>query len=195
MGDWWSALTGVEQFYWTVAIAASMVFFFVFVLNLIVGFDADTDMDGDVDIDLDGHTDASVSVTLFSLKGLTAFFTFFGWAGVLFLKEGESDTIATVYALISGGLALALVGYLMNFFANMGESGNYSLNEALNKEGQVYLTIPATISGKGKIQLELGGGIKEVDAVSDKGEIKTGSKILVTDIIDKETVLVQIIND
>jgi len=195
MSDWWNTLTGLEQFYWTVAIAASIVFFFVFILNLIVGFDTDTDMDGDVDIDLDGNTDASVSVTLFSLKGLTAFFTFFGWAGVLFLKEGESEILATIYAIISGALALALVGYLMQFFANMGESGTYSLNEALNKEGEVYLTIPASISGKGKVQLELGGGLKEIDAVSDKGEIKTGSKILVTDIIDKETILVQVIKE
>ena len=80
MSEWWNVLTGVEQFYWTVAIAASIVFFFLFVVNLIVGFDTDTDMDGDLDVNAD------VSVTILSLKGLTAFFTFFGWAGVLFLK-------------------------------------------------------------------------------------------------------------
>ena len=195
MNDWWNALTGLEQFYWTVAIAASIVFFFVFIVNLIVGFDTDTDMDGDVDIDMDGSADASVSVTLFSFKGLTAFFTFFGWAGVLFLKDGETAIMASAYAFITGSLALIAVGYLMQFFANMGESGTYSIKEALNKEGEVYLTIPASVSGKGKVQLELGGGLKEIDAISDQGEIKTGSKILVTDIVDKETILVQIINE
>lgn len=192
-GDWWATLTGPEQIYWTIAIASSIVFFFVFILNLILGFDTDTDIDVDTDLDVDGEIDASV--TMFSIKGITAFFTFFGWAGVLFLNDGRSVAISTLFAFIAGTLALVLVGYLMNFFANMGESGNYSIDEALNKTGEVYLTIPPSISGKGKVQIELGGGIKELKAVSDSEEIKTGEKILVTDIIDQETLMVKRINE
>lgn len=197
--EWWATLTGPEQIYWTIAIAASIVFFVVFVLNLILGFDTDTDVDADVDVDVDVDVDTDVevdtSITLFSIKGITAFFTFFGWAGVLFLNDGRSVMISTVFAFVAGTMALILVGYLMNFFANMGESGNFSIDEALNKTGEVYLTIPPSVSGKGKIQIELGGGIKEVKAISDEGEIKTGEKILVTDIIDQETLMVKRIKD
>ena len=128
-------------------------------------------------------------------KGLTAFFTFFGWAGVLFLNEGKSVVMSSIYATIAGGLALALVGYLMNLFANMSESGTFSLEDTLNQEGQVYLTIPGAIKGKGKVQLKLEGGLKEIDAVTDQEEIKTGAKILVTDIVDNQTILVKVINE
>lgn len=134
-------------------------------------------------------------MTLLSIKGITAFFTFFGWAGVLFLDDGRSVTISTIYAFVAGSMALVLVGYLMRFFANMGESGNYSIDEAINKTGEVYITIPSTIKGKGKVQIELGGGIKELEAVSDGEEIESGSKILVTDIIDRQTIMVKRINE
>lgn len=190
MNNWWNALSGIEQFYWLVAIAASIVFVFVFIINLVIGFDTDTDLEGDVDIET-GTGD--VDITLFSFKGLTAFFTFFGWAGVLFLKEGESSIMASIYAFIAGSLALVLVGYLMKIFANMTEEGNFSINDSLHQEGRVYLTIPATIGGKGKVQLQLKDGLIELDAISETEELKTGTKVIVTEIVDGQTIAVRAI--
>ena len=55
----------------------------------------------------------------------------------------------------------------------------------------VYLRIPATGSGKGKVQVSQNGSVHELDALTDGDEIPSGAKVKIVEIIDNETVKVE----
>ncbi len=184
---WWEGLTGAGQAFWGISIVFSVLFVIQFVLSLI-GVDFDLDMDGDVDTDFGMDADFS----LFSIRSIIAFFTFFGWTGVLMLDAGFGVWAAMITATISGFLAMAIVGYMMYKFTQFDESGTFNPNSAINHTGEVYLFIPAAKSGYGKIHLKLKGALKEMDAVTDEGlEIPTGTKVKVVEVLDDNLLLVE----
>ncbi len=184
---WWEGLTGAGQAFWGISIVFSVLFVIQFVLSLI-GVDFDMDMDGDVDTDFGMDADFS----LFSIRSIIAFFTFFGWTGVLMLDAGFGLWAAIITSLITGFLAMVIVGYMMYKFTKFDESGTFNPDSAINHVGEVYLFIPAAKSGYGKIHLKLKGALKEMDAVTDeKSEIPTGSKIKVLDVLDDNLLLVE----
>jgi len=184
---WWEGLTGAGQAFWGISIVFSVLFVIQFVLSLI-GVDFDMDMDGDVDTDFGMDADFS----LFSIRSIIAFFTFFGWTGVLMLDAGFGIWIAVMAASTSGFLAMAIVGYMMYKFTKFDESGTFNPNSAINHTGEVYLFIPAAKSGYGKIHLKLMGAVKEMDAVTDDTlEIPTGAKVKVVEVLEDNLLLVE----
>jgi len=184
---WWEGLTGAGQAFWGISIVFSVLFVIQFVLSLI-GVDFDMDMDGDVDTDFGMDADFS----LFSIRSIIAFFTFFGWTGVLMLDAGCSVWAAVITATVSGFLAMAIVGYMMYKFTQFDESGTFNPDSAINHTGEVYLFIPAAKSGYGKIHLKLKGALKEMDAVTDENlEIPTGTKVKVVEVLDDNLLLVE----
>ena len=73
----------------------------------------------DVPDDVDssgGGFNIDADFQLLSVRSIIAFFTFFGWTGVLMLQGGSSALIATGAALVSGLLAIFIVGYMMFWF-------------------------------------------------------------------------------
>lgn len=191
--SWWEGLTSAEQAFWGIAIIFSILFIIQFILSLIgLDFDAETDFEisTDLDTDTDGSLDADFS--LFSVRSIIAFFTFFGWTGVMMLNTGASVWAALAAAGISGSLAMVLVGYMMYKFSQFDESGTFNTNAALNNVGEVYLVIPASKTGYGKIHLKIKGALKEMDAVTDDTTaIPTGKKVKVIEVLDDNLLLVQ----
>ncbi len=184
---WWEGLSGAGQAFWGISIVFSVLFVIQFVLSLI-GVDFDLDMDGDVDTDFGMDADFS----LFSIRSIIAFFTFFGWTGVLVLDAGFSIWTAVISASLSGFLAMAIVGYMMYKFTKFDESGTFNPNSAINHIGEVYLFIPAAKAGYGKIHLKLKGALKEMDAVTDEAlEIPTGAKVKIVEVLDDNLLLVE----
>ena len=184
---WWEGLTGAGQAFWGISIVFSVLFVIQFVLSLI-GVDFDLDMDADTDAGFGLDADFS----LFSIRSIIAFFTFFGWTGVLMLNAGFGVWLAITAALISGFLAMVIVGYMMYKFTQFDESGTFNPNSAINQTGEVYLFIPAAKTGYGKIHLKLKGALKEMDAVTDQSlEIPTGTKVKILDVLDDNLLLVE----
>ncbi len=184
---WWEGLSGAGQAFWGISIVFSVLFVIQFVLSLI-GVDFDLDMDGDVDTDFGMDADFS----LFSIRSIIAFFTFFGWTGVLVLDAGFSVWVAIISASLSGFLAMAIVGYMMYKFTKFDESGTFNPNSAINHIGEVYLFIPAAKAGYGKIHLKMKGSLKEMDAVTDEAlEIPTGAKVKIVEVLDDNLLLVE----
>lgn len=191
-GDWWSSLNGTEQMFWGISIIFSVLFVIQFVLSLIgLDFDSETDFEVGSHADVDADYSLDPSFTLFSVRSIIAFFTFFGWTGVLALNAGVGTTMAVVFASASGFAAMALVGYMMYLFSKLGESGNVDLNEALFQTGEVYLTIPAGKRNQGKIHINIQGVMKEMDAITEGKTLATGSKIRVVEILDDNLLLVE----
>jgi hypothetical protein len=186
INDWWGSLGGAEQLFWGIAIIFSVLFIIQFVLSLI-GFD----LDHDVDVDHGGDFSLDTDFTLLSIRTIIAFFTFFGWAGVIVLNSGGSVLQAAIFGGLSGLAAMALVAYLLYLFSKISESGNYDIENALYNTGEVYLTIPEKQVGKGKIHVKIEGTLREMDAVTHGKALPTGTQIRVVDILSENTLLVE----
>lgn len=191
-GDWWSTLNGTQQMFWGISIIFSVLFIIQFVLSLIgLDFEGDSDFDVSTDSDTEGGYGLDPSFTLFSVRSIIAFFTFFGWTGVLALNAGLGTTMVVICASTSGFLAMVIVGYMMYLFSKLGESGNVDLNEALFQTGEVYLTIPAGKRSVGKIHINIQGVMKEMDAITEGRTLSTGAMIRVVEIVDENLLLVE----
>lgn len=195
LGDWWAALSGPQQVFWGISIVFSILFLIQFVFSLI-GVDADTDVEGEVDISGDTEMEADFSLdaefTLLSIRSIIAFFTFFGWTGVLILNAGGSTLAAIGFASISGFLAMVLVGYLIYLFSKLSEEGNIDIHNALLNTGKVYLTIPAEEEKQGKIHITIDGSMREMNAITKTGQaLPTGSDIRVIDILENNVLVVE----
>jgi hypothetical protein len=145
-----------------------------------VGGDADGH-DGSV-ADAHDHTSGHPSEGLFlkwlTLKGIVAFLTFFGLAG-LASGSGAEPLRTLPIALLAGVAALVLVGWLMSSFGRLESSGNLDLANAVGKTGTVYLRIPGGRAAPGKVVVEVQGRSVEVAAITASEEIPTGAPIRV----------------
>lgn len=186
--DWWNQLEALPQIFWGIAIVASGLFIVQFVLSLFgLDFDNEADLDGGSGIE----SGLDPSFTLLTARSIIAFFTFFGWFGLLAINRGFSRTIVFVIAFGAGLAALVLVAYLMYFFYKLSESGTANLEELIYKDGTVYLTIPGRRKGKGKIHVILKKAMKELDAVTEGEELQNGKKVKIIEVLADNTLVVE----
>ena len=184
--DWWISLSSPLQIFWGISIVSSVLFIIQFILSLI-GLDAETDIEVDTDSDFSLDTD----FTVFSIRSIIAFFTFFGWAGVLSLNNGSSLVNALIFAFVAGLASMFLVAYMLYTFSKFDERGNFSLESAIYNTGEVYLTIPAAKEGSGKINVSIDGAIRELDAITNGEALPSGTAIKIIDITDKQVLVVE----
>ncbi|MDH3648489.1 MAG: hypothetical protein OEQ53_02345 [Saprospiraceae bacterium] len=192
--EWWSNLEATAQIFWGIAIIFTVFFIIQFVISLF-GLDFDSDVDIDIDIDVDADSSGGFSLdpsfTLLSVRSIIAFFTFFGWAGVLALSRGFGTSTVLIFASVSGLAAMLLVAYLMYFFSQLTEEGNADLRELIYQDGTVYLPIPGRRKGKGKVHVTLNESLREMDAVTEGEALPNGKAVKVVEIIDKDTLVVE----
>lgn len=185
----WSEAGIFEQVFWVITIPATLIFV-VLLLLTVLGSDADIDVDTDIDADIaDGD---SIPFQFLSLKNIVAFFTVFGWSGIGFINAGLSSWLVILLATICGLLMMTAMGALFYFMSKLAESGTLKMKNAIGKLGEVYLVIPAKRGGMGKVQLNVQGSIRTLDALTDEPEtIPTSSIIQVIDVIDDQILLVK----
>lgn len=165
MTEWWSNLTLISQIYYCIAIAATVILLIQSIL-LFFGIGVDSDADGGGG-DSDGNFDTDGGLSLFTIRGIVAFFTMGGWTGVLLSSVGTADWITIVVSLIVGAAALFVIALIMKAFTKLQSNGSMDLANAIGKTATVYLKIPPKGEGKGKITLTFGGRFVEIDAISD----------------------------
>jgi membrane protein implicated in regulation of membrane protease activity len=164
--EWWTDLTPASQFFWTVAVFATVMQFFM-LLGVMVGGAPDLDHGADFS---DASTDVASGIKLVSMRVIIAFGIGFGWAGVLALREGWPLWQATLAALSSGLVFMGLVYGAMRLLFSMRDDGTLDYRNALGLTGKVYVTIPARRGGVGQIELMIQGRLITAQAVSD-GEV------------------------
>ncbi len=213
-GEWWSQLSSGEQFFWGTAIISTILFVLQTALTFL-GLDGDTDvdvdLDGDVDVDLSfdgdldgdldgdfdgdggdgGHFGMDHDFRIFSIRSIIAFFTFFSWGGILILNAGMSIYLAVLVGLGFGLTAMFFVAWVLFKVANLTEVGTEDLSLAIGQTGEVYIPIPRERTGKGRIQIIISQGIKELDAITDDTRIATGEKVTVLDILPDNVLVVE----
>lgn len=187
INEWWDQLTAAHQVFWFIAIVFSVLFFIQFVLVLI---GADT-ADGELELDNEG-TSFEHEFSALSVRSIIAFFTFFGWTGVLALNNQLSIWVAIALASVAGLAAMFIVAYLMYKFAQLEQSGTLNLYHALDQEGEVYLPIPESNSGRGKVHLKVDGRIRELEAITQGSALQTGDPIKVVEILEDNVLRVEL---
>lgn len=211
MLEWWNAMTVLQQVFACIAVPATIILVIQSIMLLFgFGFDAaDTggmDLDADTDLDLDGDMQADVhdgdmedaddgenssGLSLFTIRGLVAFFTVGGWTG--FALSGYLDGVwSSVLAFAAGAAALVGIALLFKYSFRLQEKGNLDIENALGKTGKVYIPIPACERGQGKITVLLQERLVELDATTkSQQQIPTGASVRVSGVIDGQTVQVE----
>ena len=197
IATWWASLSLVMKVLWGVTLAASLIFIIQSILTF-MGADADTDFDVDVDTSLDGTDLSNIEggSNLYTFRNFVNFILGFGWSAILLRESVSGAALILVSALIGIALVVAVM-YLFKWLAGMQQSGNINLQQAAaGCEGKVYLTIPASRGGMGKVQITINGAVREYDAVTESNTVlKTGVPIRVVDAVDANTLLVEEINN
>ena len=202
MMDWWNSLSSLSQVFYCIAIPSTLLLLIQTVLLFIgIGDEADgvdAEMSTDVsdalpddvpdDVpDLDGPdaTDLSDaagwdSLKLFTLRGIVAFFVTFGWVGIVMDSAGAAIWASIPVAFLCGVGIMLLLAMLFRWLMKLRSDGNLDNRNALGTAGKVYLTIPASRTGEGKVQIMLQGVFVERNAVTDdESPIPTGAEVVV----------------
>lgn len=184
---WWQALTVLQKVYWLIAIPFSVFFVLQTVMSL---FGGDI-LSADGDADLAVESDTGIDFQFLSIKNLVAFFTLFGWVGVLTSSSGMAAIWSVLLAIVAGLLMMLLMATLMYFMSKLTESGTLELKNAKGRTGTVYLTIPGKRAGMGKVQISI-QGFQTLDALTDdEVEIHTGAVVEVVDTLNEEILIVK----
>ena len=197
MVEFFLKLTVLDKIFVVSAVLGGLVVIIRLILQF-VGGDADADM-GDIDVDMDVDVDVAdgsmdtgdAGISLLSLQGLSGFMLMFGLVGLALHRQTEVAS----YWSIAGGFAAGLLmmwilARLMMFFKKLQSSGTLNLQNALGKEGQVYLTIPSR--GLGKAQVVVQGRLKVLEArAQDDEAIKTGERVKVAKLVSGNVLVVK----
>ena len=202
MTDWWIALGDAGQVFACIAIPATVMLLIQLILTLIGlgGDDADADVaDNDFDTQLDDAEEAlhdndvfDGGLRLFTLRGFVAFFSVLGWVGVICCGGGLGLPLSIIIATASGFLAMLLIALIMKWLFRLQYDGTEDIRDAMGVSGTVYLRIPPSRTGKGKISAIIQGKLCEKNAVTDEETtIERGEEVTVVGISGEETLIVR----
>lgn len=188
MKDLFDGMSSLQQTYWIIALAGSAVFIVIFLLTFMGGGDSDMEADAS-DFEAD---DGGVGFQFFTLKNFVAFFTIFGWSGVTCIQGNLSTTATLIISTIAGLIMMVLTSLLFYWMHKLAASGTLKIKNAVGKIGEVYLPIGAERSKMGKVQINVQGTLRELEAITDELEdLKTGTMVKVTEIVSAELLLVK----
>ena len=168
---WFESLSTSEKIYFIIAVVASILLVIQIVLMLFsLGGASDMDFDGDFD-GVDGDMDADCGLSFFTIKGMTAFFALGGWCGFAAAMGLPGNIWAPILiAVATGTVALLGVGFAMRGIARMQCSGNIVKHKLVGQSATVYVSIPESRKGRGKIVLTAQDTYLEIDAMTDDAE-------------------------
>ncbi len=209
MFDWWNSLSTIAQIFYCIAIPSTMVLLIQTILLFIgigedgggddlsgpdmdvegdVGGDGIFEGDGDHDLDPTGFAD----LRIFTLRGIIAFFVVFGWVGIVMEAANVALYVTIPVAILCGFLTMVALAFLLRAVMKLRNDGNIDNKNAIGRAGIVYLTIPPSRSGEGKIQILLQGSYVERNAVTDESEpIPTGCEIVVIGVSGQTALIVK----
>jgi len=194
IATWWAGLSLMMKILWSVTLVASLIFLIQSILTF-VGADVDADFDTDVDTSLDGADLSNIEggSNLYTFRNFVNFVLGFGWSAILLQESISSTPLLILLSAVVGVALVAAVMYLFKWLSGMQQSGNINIRKAAaGCEGKVYLTIPASRGGLGKVQITVSGAVREYDAMTEcEQPLKTGTSIRVVDALDPHTLLVE----
>jgi hypothetical protein len=136
--------------------------------------------------------DGGVGFQFFTFKNVIAFFTIFGWTGIVCLNNEMATLPTIIISTIAGLVMMVLTTLLFFWMAKMTQSGTLKIKNAIGVIGEVYLPIGAQRSSIGKVQINVQGSLRELDAITDEQQdLKTNAMVKVVEIVSSEILLVE----
>jgi len=178
----------LEMFFLASAIIGGILFF-VRLIMFFLGAGDGADLADELDTSFDAG-DSEGGFKFISFQGVAGFFLMFGLVGLAILSGGASSLAALGGAAGSGLVTLFIVALLFNSIRKLQSDGTLRLENAIGKEGTVYLTIPA--EGSGQVRVAVQGGLKIFDAISTNQErIPTGENVRVVKVVSGNVLVVE----
>ncbi|GHT22252.1 hypothetical protein FACS189419_04530 [Planctomycetales bacterium] len=156
----------------------------------LVGFGGGDDLDSG-GTDVTEHSATADIFKVISVRTVIAGIAFFGLGGLAGLTGGTSKPVSVVIAVVAGFIAVYTVFYLYRSVARLKSDGSVSDKTLVGSTGSVYLRIPASGNGAGKVLVNQQNRTMEYEAVSSGGELKVGTPITVVRIVSSTTVEVK----
>lgn len=189
MDTWFQTLSLFQKVYWLVAIIGSIMLVILMVLSLIGG---DVDDMGDVDAEVE--TDAGIDFQFLSFKNLMGFFTIFGWSGLACIDKGLGTPLTLLISTFCGLLMMFAMASLFYYLSKLQSSGTLNLKNAKDQIGEVYLTIGANRSSIGKVNVNVQGTLRELQALTDEDkDLKQGNVVKVHAVTDTGILIVNLL--
>lgn len=193
---WWQELYTLQQVTFIIG-CATLAFMVIQIILMLIGFGDDDAFTGD-DVEVgDFINDEGIThlgLKLISVRTVIAFLCLGSFAvffSLYFLPHWASILIGVGV----GTVAAVLMGLAINAMAKLQHSGNIDIKNSIGKVGEVYLTIPPSRTGQGKVNVVVQERLTEFDAITDNNEaIKTGLQIKVLDVINDRVLLVEPFN-
>jgi membrane-bound ClpP family serine protease len=173
--EFFETLPPLLKTFWFIAIPVSLIFIIQTILTFI-GVDATDGLDADFDSDLSG-TDTPFQ--LFSLRNLINFLLGFSWTGISFYHVLSNPVALIVVSIGVGTIFLVLFFFVIKQLTKLAEDNSFNIQHTINKNAEVYLTIPAHKTGKGKVLISVKGSVRELDAVTESDRIETSAMVKV----------------
>lgn len=213
--DWWNSLELAAQIFYCIAIPASVILIIQTVLTFIgigdgaeaeAGADADADIDTDIsdgadtpdgvfgdDAATETHDFVGIEgLRVLTLRGIIAFFVVFGWVGVVMDSFDIKLYITIPVAFVCGVAMMFLLAYIFRWLMKLRNNGNIDNKNAVGVSGKVYLTVPPSRQGQGKVQIIVQGAFVEREAVTDDtSAIPTGTEIVVVGVSGQTDLIVK----
>ena len=159
------------------------------------GHDFDADHDFDTEHSLEAHHETGhehaqwAFLHVLTFRTVAAALTFFGLAGLTAGPELGDEALTLVVAVGAGAAALLSVAWLMKTLYRLRAEGTVRIERAVGQTGTVYLSIPGSKAGTGKVTLTLQNRTVECQAITQGDEtLPTGAKIVVVAVLGPDTV-------
>jgi hypothetical protein len=138
--------------------------------------------------DTDSHSEPNWFFSMLTFRTLTAAFAFFGLSGLASIRFDLDPAAGLAIALAAGAGAFFGVAYLMRFMSRLNVDGTVRIERAIGSHGTVYLSIPGSGAGVGKVHVTQLDRTVEYNAITPHDQLPTGAKIVVVRIVSADTV-------
>lgn len=192
----------MESFFTWCAVLGGALFLIQLVMLLIgfEGFDSDVDVPSaevgefnlrETDVDFDPHPDNWLHndgwfVGIVTFRSLVAAVTVFGLIGLATWQEVTPARSVTIAAAAGLG-TLYLVGWSFKKLYDIRSDGTVRMQDTVGVSGNVYLSIPGQNAGAGKVTVKVGGRTMEYLAMTPGEPLKTGTPVVVTRVLNEQT--------
>jgi len=176
MLEWLDSLSTTENFLLYTGIFSTLIFLLQFFLSLAGIADDDSDSEGGTE---EGYSLGDV----FTLRNGVSFLMGFSWGGLMVYDWGITHPFFIALLGSMAGSFLVVLNMLLLFsLSKLKHEGNIHLENAIDGEATVTLTVPERRTGVGKVMVTVQGRLKEIHAVTDGDALEKNSNVVVLDL-------------
>lgn len=136
-----------------------------------------------------GHSATTWLFGVLTLRTIVAGLAFFGLTGLALQNNTDTEPALILLAAGAAGLAaIFIVHWVMRSLTRLNMDGTLRIQKAVGASGTVYLTVPGSKRGVGKVHVQVSERLMEYKAVTAQDDLPTGAKVVVVNIIGADTV-------